>query len=90
MGLGENQSLTLTIKPVKLKQSIYFRVPNDIADLIGIEADDQVTLTLKEDERQFLLTYSVGKEPSIRNPVESQITYDDSSRHLTTLARTQR
>jgi hypothetical protein len=82
--------LTLRIRPIKLKQSIYFRVPNDIADLIGIEPQDEVTLTLKEDEKEFLLTYSVMKGPSSPKPVQPEVTYENSSRHLTTLARTAR
>lgn len=53
--------MTLRIKPVKLKQSIYFRVPNDIADLIGIEPSAEVTLSLEDQDQQFLLVYSVTK-----------------------------
>lgn len=53
--------MTLKIKPVKLKQSIYFRVPNDIADLIGIDSHEEVVLTLEEQEERFLITYSVKK-----------------------------
>ena len=46
---------------MKLKQSIYLRVPNDIADLIGIESDAEITLHIKEQDKQFLLIYSVSK-----------------------------
>jgi hypothetical protein len=53
--------MTLIIKPVRLKQSIYFRVPSDIADLIGIDADAGVTLSLEEQDERFLLIYSVRK-----------------------------
>jgi len=53
--------MTLTIRPVKLKQTIYFRVPNDIADLIGIEDKSEITLKLQEEEGQYLLTYYVRK-----------------------------
>ena len=61
--------LTLTIKPVRLKQSIYFRVPSDIADLIGIDADAGVTLSLEEQADRFLLIYAVRKEST--NPSSS-------------------
>jgi hypothetical protein len=53
--------MPLTIKPVKLKQSIYFRVPSDIADLIDIQKDAEVMLKLEEQEGQYLLTYYVRK-----------------------------
>ncbi len=80
--------MTLTIRPVKLKQSIYFRVPNDIADLIGIVPDNDVTLTLKEDENQFLLTYAVGKAST--PGIQPEIAYENGSRQLATIARTHR
>jgi len=60
-------SLTLKIKPVKLKQSVYIRVPNDIADLIGIDSDSLVTLNLEERQEKFLLIYSMTK-PGISKP----------------------
>jgi len=53
--------MTLSIRPVRLKKSVYFRVPNDIADLINLEDDSQVTLTLEEKEDRHLLVYSVLK-----------------------------
>lgn len=53
--------LTLRIKPVRLRQTVYFRVPNDIVDLIGIDPDAEVTLNLEEHEGDFLLKYTVMK-----------------------------
>ncbi len=53
--------MTLKIRPVKLKQSVYVRVPNDIADLIGIDSDTEITLNLEEQVERFLLIYSVTK-----------------------------
>ncbi len=53
--------MVLKIKPVRLGQSVYFRVPNDIADLIGIRLDADVTLSLREQDDKFLLAYSVAK-----------------------------
>jgi hypothetical protein len=55
--------LTLTVRPVKLKQSIYLRVPIDIASLIGLDGHEEVTLTLEQQDEQFLLVYSVRKTP---------------------------
>ena len=77
--------MPLTIKPVKLKQSIYLRVPSSIAHLIGIESDDEVTLTFNEEEKQFLLTYAVSKKPSVRSSTQP---YETSRDHLTAAART--
>lgn len=53
--------MTLSIRPVRLKKSIYFRVPNDIVDLISLEDNSQVTLTLEEKGDRHLLIYSVLK-----------------------------
>ena len=53
--------MPLRIKPVKLKQSVYFRVPSNIAGLIEVGPDSQVTLRIKEQDEQFLLIYSVEK-----------------------------
>jgi len=53
--------LTLSIRPVRLKRSVYFRVPNDIVDLIDLEDDAKVSLTLEETDDCHLLVYSVLK-----------------------------
>ena len=53
--------LTLKIKPIRVRQTVYFRVPNDIADLIGLQAGAEVTLELKERDEAFFLTYAVTK-----------------------------
>jgi hypothetical protein len=55
--------MTLRIKPVKLNQTIYFRVPNDIADLFGIDSNAEVTLNIEENDDKFLLKYNVTKSP---------------------------
>jgi len=53
--------MTLSIRPIRLKRSVYFRVPNDIVDLINLEDDSQVTLTLEQENDRYLLVYSVLK-----------------------------
>ncbi|HXX72295.1 MAG TPA: hypothetical protein VEI80_01260 [Candidatus Acidoferrales bacterium] len=53
--------MTLSIRPIRLKRSVYFRVPNDIVDLINLEDDSQVTLTLEQQNDRYLLVYSVLK-----------------------------
>ena len=53
--------LTLQIRPVRLNKSVYFRVPSDIADLIGLEDDSRVSLTIDERSDRHLLIYSMLK-----------------------------
>jgi hypothetical protein len=55
------RKVVLKIRPVRLKQTVYLRIPNDIADLIGIQPNAELTLNLKEQQDAFLLTYSVAK-----------------------------
>ena len=64
--------MTLRIKPVKLNQTIYFRVPNDIADLVGIDSNAEVTLNIEEHDGEFLLKYNVTKPP-IPQPLQRRI-----------------
>jgi len=62
--------LTLAIRPVKLNKSVYFRVPSDIVDLIGLESDSQVTLTIDEKNDRHLLIYSILKSKQVSVPPE--------------------
>jgi hypothetical protein len=64
--------MTLRIKPVKLRQTIYFRVPNDIVDLIGVDPDAEVTLHLEEHNDNFVLKYTVTK-PLVPKPLQQAI-----------------
>ena len=65
-------NLTLSIRPIRLKTSIYFRVPSDIVDLIGLEDNSQVALTLEEKDDRNLLIYSVVKEKPARTTPETK------------------
>ncbi len=53
--------MALKIRPVRLNKSIYVRVPNDIADLIGVDGQAEVTLRLQEAGEEFFLIYAVRK-----------------------------
>jgi len=64
--------MTLKIRPIKLRRSVYFRVPSDIADLIGLRTDAEVTVRLEEHEEQYLLTYVVDKEVTPTLPLRSR------------------
>ena len=63
--------MTLKIKPVKLNKSIYVRVPNDIADLIGIDKDAEFALTLETSGNEVSLVYSLKPSTSIELPVSA-------------------
>jgi len=65
------KGLTLEIRPVRLNKSVYFRVPSDIVDLIGLENDARVTLTIDERDDRHLLIYSVLKDKPMENGPES-------------------
>ncbi len=54
-----------------MKQSVYFRVPNDIADMLGVDRDSDVTLVLEETGDEHLLVYRIRKVPAVK---DTQIT----------------
>jgi len=53
--------MTLIIKPVKLNKSVYVRVPNDLADMIGLTQTDHFTLKLQDVNGEFRLVYTIQK-----------------------------
>ena len=57
---------------MRLNKSVYFRVPSDIVDLIGLENDSQVSLTIEEEDDRHLLVYSVLKNKTIENASEPE------------------
>ncbi len=72
--------MPLVIKPVKLNKSIYVRVPNDIADLIGLQARDALTLTYQDLQGEVRLTYTVHKSNgSTRPQVNTPLIQRDSN-----------
>jgi hypothetical protein len=68
--------LALKIRPVRLNRSIYVRIPNDIADLIGIKGDTEVTLKLEDARDEFCLIYRIPKRRS-SVPNEIPVLYAD-------------
>lgn len=65
--------MTLSIRrPIRLKRSVYFRVPNDIVHLINLDETSQVTLSLEQQSDRHLLVYFVLKNmPDPRRPPSS-------------------
>jgi hypothetical protein len=68
--------LALKIRPVRLNKSIYVRVPNDIADLIGIDGEADVTLRLQDAGGEFFLIYAIRKA-SPNTPDQQPVVYGD-------------
>ncbi|MGO9644360.1 MAG: hypothetical protein ACLPY5_06390 [Candidatus Bathyarchaeia archaeon] len=56
-----DEKVTLVIKTVRLNKSVYLRIPNDIADLIGLTKTDQFTLRFQDTEDEIKLIYSLPK-----------------------------
>jgi hypothetical protein len=56
-----------------LKKSVYFRVPSDIVDLIGLQDNSQVALTLEEKDDCHLLVYSVLKAMPSENGSQPEL-----------------
>jgi hypothetical protein len=53
--------MTLLIRPVKMNRSIYVRVPNDIAHIIGLDNKTEVTFSFEDTSGEFHLIYSLNK-----------------------------
>lgn len=63
--------MTLLIRPVKMNKSIYVRVPNDIAHIIGLDKQTEVSFSFEDIGGQFRLIYSLNK--SSTNPQGQQL-----------------
>ena len=53
--------MSITIKPTKIKQSVYLLVPKSIVDLIEMENKAKLSLTVKKNGHKHILEYSVDK-----------------------------
>lgn len=51
--------MVITIKPTKIKQSVYLLVPKSIVELIEIEKKTQLTLNVKKNGHRHILEYSL-------------------------------
>ena len=71
--------MALKIKPVKLNRSIYVRVPNDIADLIGIDGEADITLRVQDSPEEFFLIYSIHKTlpVQLKLPEQMQVVHQE-------------
>jgi len=53
--------MPLLIRPVKMNKSIYVRVPNDIAHIIGLDNQVEVSFSFEDNDSQLRLIYSLDK-----------------------------
>jgi len=53
--------MPLLIRPVKMNKSIYVRVPNDIAHIIGLDNQVEVSFSFEDNDTQLRLIYSLNK-----------------------------
>ena len=51
--------MAITIKPTKIKQSVYLLVPKSIVELIEIEKKTQLNLNVKKNGHRHVLEYSL-------------------------------
>jgi hypothetical protein len=53
--------MPLLIRPVKMNKSIYVRVPNDIAHIIGLDNQVEVSFSFEDIGKELRLIYSLNK-----------------------------
>jgi len=53
--------MSITIKPTRIKQSVYLLIPKSIVDLIEMENKAKLSLTVKKNGHKHILEYTVEK-----------------------------
>ena len=54
--------MTLRVRPVKLRDSLYLLIPVDIARLLGVASSSDFHLSLNENQDSVKLVYELKKE----------------------------
>jgi len=54
--------VTLRVRPVKLRDSLYLLIPVDIARLLGVASSSDFQLSLNENQDSVKLVYEMKKE----------------------------
>lgn len=54
--------MTLKVRPVKLRDSLYLLIPVDIARLLGVASSSDFHLTLNENQDSVRLVYELKKD----------------------------
>jgi len=73
--------MTLIVRPIRLNKSVYIRVPNDIADMIGLSEANQFTLRFQETDQESQLIYSIQKSENRMNSAILTVTNKNSETH---------
>jgi len=60
--------MPLLIRPVKMNKSIYVRVPNDIAHIIGLDNQVEVSFSFEDIGKELRLIYSLNKSTAQNQP----------------------
>jgi len=63
--------MPLLIRPVKMNKSIYVRVPNDIAHIIGLDNQVEVSFSFEDFGDELRLIYSLDKSRNHQQPVNN-------------------
>ena len=66
--------MPLLIRPVKMNKSIYVRVPNDIAHIIGLDNQVEVSFSFEDIGDQLRLIYSLNKSTNEHQQPENNPT----------------
>ncbi len=54
--------MPLSVRPVRLRDSLYLLIPVDIARLVGVVAASSFSLTLNENPESIKLVYELKKD----------------------------
>ena len=71
--------MPLLIRPVKMNKSIYVRVPNDIAHIIGLDNQVEVSFSFEDNENQLRLIYSLNKSRIEQKQVDNSAAVSKAS-----------
>ena len=71
--------MPLLIRPVKMNKSIYVRVPNDIAHIIGLDNQVEVSFSFEDNENQLRLIYSLDKSRTEQQRVDNSAAVSQAS-----------
>ena len=66
--------MPLLIRPVKMNKSIYVRVPNDIAHIIGLDNRVEVSFSFEDIGNELRLIYSLNKSTNEHQQPENNPT----------------
>jgi len=54
--------MTITIEPIKIKQSTYLLIPKNIVQMIDFDDSSKISLVVKNDENKCTLEYHISSK----------------------------